>query len=433
VSVDVHADPATSARFGGRALATVRELARRDAWAAALAAAVSLALGLYQLGQPSLWIDESYTWRATTEWSYVDLVHEHHWIYYTLMKPWSSLVGTSEVALRFPSVLAAAAACAVLVPFGNRLMGRPVGSIAGVALALSPFVVQWSQQARSYTIVMLLAIVSTTCFLHMRTRDSTRSWLLYMGALVLFVLIQPLSAGLMAAAHLVAGPSRKARAKLITAGVAAVLLTSLFLLGVAARDSKNGTLVWNVDPTFGSVSHALVELSGALGIGLALSVVALAVVKRERLLLASWAFTPLVISVIATPAADIFVDRYLLVSTPAFALLVGAAVHSVRGWWRAGAVAAFAAGTVLGLAVWYGPDGSRNWRGEDWNAATRYAMQHGGARVHPDWTASAYEYYGGVQRENGLYVLWTENEEDLAGDWPLDVGFGERLRIQHRP
>jgi hypothetical protein len=266
----------------------------------------------------------------------------------------------------------------------------------------------------------------------MRTRDSTRSWVLYIGVLVLFVLIQPLSAGLMAATHLVAGPTRHVRAKVVTAGVAAVLLTSLFLLGVAARDSKSGTLVWNVDPTFGSVSHALVELSGAFGVGLVLSLVALAFVKRERLLLASWAFMPLALSVLATPVADIFVDRYLLVSTPAFALLVGAAVHHLRRWWRAGAVLAFAAGTVIGLALWYGPDGSQNWRGEDWRAATHYAMQHGGARVYPDWTASAYAYYGGVQRKNGLDVLWTENEDEFAGSWPLDVGFGERLRIQRR-
>jgi mannosyltransferase len=432
VSVDVHAELATGTRRGRSALAAVRDLARRDTWAAALAGAVSLALGLYQLGQPSLWIDESYTWRATSTWSYVELIHEHHWIYYTLMKPWAAVAGTSELAMRLPSVVAAAAACALLVPFGNRLLGRPVGSLAGIALALNPFVVQWSQQARSYTFVMLLAIVSTACFLRMRTKDTTGAWALYIGALVLFVLIQPLSAGLMAAAHLVAGPSRQARVKVITAGVAAVLLTSLFLLGVAARDSKSGTLVWNVDPTFGSVSHALIELSGAFGVGLVLSVVALAFVKAERLLLASWAFTPLVLSVVATPVADIFVDRYLLVSTPAFALLVGMGVHHLRGWWRTGAVAGFAAGTIVGLAVWYGPDGSQNWRGEDWRAATRYAMQHGGARVYPDWTESAYAYYGGIQRKTGLDVLWSENEEDFAGSWPLDVGFGDRLRVQRR-
>ena len=91
MSVDVHADVATGGRRGRAALASVRGLALSDAWAAVVAATLSLFLGLYQLGQPSLWIDESYTWRAMSR-SYVELVHEHHWIYYTVMKPWVSFV-----------------------------------------------------------------------------------------------------------------------------------------------------------------------------------------------------------------------------------------------------------------------------------------------------------------------------------------------------
>jgi len=429
VSLDLRAGPTVAPST--RALAASRALAVRETWAAVVAAGISLALGLYQLGQPSLWIDESYTWRATTR-SYVALVHEHHWIYYTLIKPWAAVAGTSEVALRLPSVLAAAAACALLVPFGNRLLGKPVGSIAGIALALNPFVVQWSQQARSYTIVMLLAVCSTWAFVWMRSRDSTRVWASYTAVLILFVLVQPLSAGLVAAAHFVAARGMQQRLKVAMAGVAAVLLTSFFLLGVAERDAKSGTLVWNTDPTPWTVSRTLLELSGAFGVGLVLSVVAWRIVKRERLLLASWALTPIALSVLATPVGDIFVDRYLLVSAPAFALLVAAALNVLRRWWLAGAVAAFAAGTVVGLVIWYSPDGSRNWRGEDWRAATRYAMQHGGAQVYPYWTASAYRYYGGVQRKTGLYVIWSEDPRFFAGDWPLDVGFGERLRAQRR-
>ncbi len=403
-------EPPTAFPLSG-AMARVAALA--DMWTALIAASVSVALGLYQLGQPSLWIDEAATYEASSR-SYVDLVHEHHWIYYSLMKPWAALAGTSEIALRLPSVAAAAAACALLVPLGNRLLGRPVGSIAGVVLALNPFVVQWSQQARSYTIVMLAAIVTTWLFVRMRSEAATRSWLAYAVCLGVFVLIQPLSAGLVAATHFLA--AKGFRVKVVTAGVAVMLVTSVFLIGVAERDSKSGTLVWNVDPTVGSVSRAVLELSGALGVGLALSVVGLAVVRRERLLLASWAFAPLLISIVVTPIGKVFVDRYVIVSTPAFALLVAVVLRELRGTWRAAAVAAFAVGTIAGLLIWYGPDGSQNWRGEDWQAATRFAMQRGGATVYPYWAADAYEYYGGVERKTGLYLLWSENPSDFAGE-----------------
>jgi mannosyltransferase len=408
----------------------IRTEAVSDSWAAALVAVISLALGVYQLGQPSLWIDEAATYRATT-WSYAQLTHEHHWIYYTLMKPWTAVAGTSEIALRFPSVIAAAVACALLVPFGNRLLGRPVGSIAGVVLAVSPFVVQWSQQARSYTIVMLAAIITTWLFVRLRSVDSRGSWLLYTLSLGISVLLQPLSAGLLATCHFLA--AQGFRTKIMTAGIAVALATSIFLAGVYVRDSSSGTLVWNVDPTVGSVSRATLELSGALGVGLALAVIGLASVQQERLLLGCWAFAPLVISIIATPIGKVFVDRYLIISAPAFALLVGAAIVNLRRAWRTAALGVFAAGTIVGLVIWYSPDGSQNWRGEDWKAATRFAMKHGGATPASLWTAGApYHYYGGVVRKTGLYIIWAEDPKVFAGNWPLDVSFGERVRVQRR-
>jgi mannosyltransferase len=407
-----------------------RLVAMRDVWAAAMAAAASLALGLYQLGQPSLWVDEASTYAAVSR-SYGALVLEHHWIYYSLMKPWTALAGTSEVALRLPSVIIAAVACALLVVLGNRLLGRPIGSIAGVVLALNPFVVQWSQQARSYSIVLLLSIVVTAAWAYMRAADSTRRWALYTAALGLFVLVQPLSAGLMAAAQFAA--ARGFRLRIVMSGVAVVLATSLFLLGVAERDSKGGTLVWNVDPTLGSISHAVVELGGAMGVGVVLAGIGLVVVRRERLLLAAWAVLPLALSIAATPVGKIFVDRYLIVSTPAFALLVAATVDRARGVWRWGALAAFAAGTVAGLALWYSPDGSQNWRGEDWKAATTFAMRHGGATPYPAWTASPpYRYYGGVERKTGLFIIWSDHANDFPGNPLTDISFGKHLRVQQR-
>jgi mannosyltransferase len=413
--------------LAGRARTRIADLS--DVWAAATAAVVSLALGAYQLSQPSLWVDEAATYRAVTG-PIGRLASEHHWLYYLALKPWTAVAGTTEFALRFPSVVAAAGACALLVPLGNRLLGAPVGSIAGVVLALNPFVVQWSQQARSYTIVLLLTIVQTTAFLALRERRSRRSWALYTICLGLFVLVQPVCAGLVAAAHFLAAPGFRAR--VLAAGLASMLATSVFLAGVYLRDSAGGTLVWNDAPTIGSVSHTILELSGALGVGLAVALLGLAVVRRERLLLACWAFAPIAILVAVTPIGHVFVDRYLIVSVPAFALLIAVALTRLRGWRLASAAGAFAAATVVGLVIWYSPDGSQNWPGEDWKAATRFAMQHGGAMPSSPSVAPAYLYYGGVPRKTGLYVIWSTSQSTFAGDWPVDVSFGDHLRVQRR-
>jgi mannosyltransferase len=400
-----------------------------DVWFALLAAAVSTALGLYQLAQPSFWIDESFTARAMSR-SYGHLIHEHHMAYYAFMKPWAAVAGTSELALRLPSVFAAAAACALVVPLGNRLMGRPVGSVAGVVLALNAFVVQWSQQARSYAFVLLLAIVATAALVRLRETPTRRSWVGYAASLGVLLLLQPLSAGLLAAAHFVA--ARGARGRVVAAGVTVVLLASPFLVGVYRRDSEAGTLVWNDRITAGKGLLALLEISGAVGFGLLLSVVALVVVRRERLLLASWAFAPLLICAALVPFEHLLVDRYLLMSAPAFALLVAGALCTLRGPWRVGAIGAFAVGVVASLAIWYSPSGSDNWAGQDWRAATRYAIQHGGARVEPPLATPAYAYYGGVVRNTGLVVVLGNAPTDTR-DASIVGQFGYLLTVRRTP
>jgi mannosyltransferase len=388
---------------------------------------VSVALGLYQLGQPSLWVDESFTARAMN-FSYARLVHEHHWLYYTLMKPWVNVAGTSEIALRLPSVLAAAAACALLVPLGDRLLGRPVGTIAGLVLALNAFVVQWSQQARSYSFVLLGAVVATTALVRLGQDRTRRSWLLYTAALGGLLLFQPLSAGLLAAAHALA--ARGYRWRVVTAGLVVVGLASPYLLGVYRRDSEGGTLVWNKAADGETIVRALLELSGAVGIGLILALCAVAFVRRARWLLVSWAIAPFAIALALTPVADVFIDRYLIVSAPAFALLVAVAIHRLRGPWRVGAMGTLALGLVAGLLIWYAPDGSDNWTGQDWKAATRYAMVRGGATIDPTWARSVYWYYGGVEADNGLYLA-------LGGfgggpQAAVEARFGDDLRAERR-
>ena len=409
------------------ARAAARATHASEATRALAVSAVSLALGLYQLGQPSLWVDESFTARAMN-FSYARLVHEHHWLYYTLMKPWTAVAGTSELALRIPSVLAAAAACALLVPLGDRLLWRPVGTIAGIVLALNAFVVQWAQQARSYSFVLLGAVVATMALVRLGRDRTRRSWLLYTAALGALLLFQPLSAGLLTAAHALA--ARGYRLRVVTAGLAVVVIASPYLIGVYRRDSEGGTLVWNKPATGETVTRALLELSGAVGVGLILALCALAFVRRARWLLVSWAIAPFAIALALTPVADVFIDRYLIVSAPAFALLVAVALHRLRGPWRVGAIGTLALGLVAGLLIWYAPDGSDNWTGQDWKAATRYAMAHGGATVDPTWARSTYWYYGGVEADNGLYLA-------LGGfgggpQTALEARFGNDLRAEKR-
>ena len=140
------------------------------------AMACSLALGVFQLGEPSIWIDEAYTAeRADRGWSYGDLRVDLMWLYYVLVKTWALVAGTSEFALRLPSVVGAVIAVGLLYGLARKMFGERVAFVASLLLALNPFVVKWSQQARAYTFLLVLVIASTWLLFARSSR--IRPWL----------------------------------------------------------------------------------------------------------------------------------------------------------------------------------------------------------------------------------------------------------------
>ncbi len=62
-------------------------------------------------------------------------------------------IGTSQWLLRLPSAIFGAIAASLTYAIGARVSGLRGGIIAGLLMALSPFQVQFGQEARSYTLV----------------------------------------------------------------------------------------------------------------------------------------------------------------------------------------------------------------------------------------------------------------------------------------
>ena len=143
-----------------RAVASVR--APSLAVGVVVASGIALVLGLIRLGTPSLWFDEAFTADAvhrSPEW-WVDN-DQYHVLYDSVARAWTSLAGTSEWALRLPSVFGAMAACALLVVLARKVFDGWVALVSGILLATSPFLVKWSQQARGYTLLLAVSLVAT--------------------------------------------------------------------------------------------------------------------------------------------------------------------------------------------------------------------------------------------------------------------------------
>jgi mannosyltransferase len=300
-------------------------------------------LGLIRLGTQPLSFDERFTRdTATLSWSGIwDAAQDTeapHLVYYGLMKPWLAVFGTSEWALRMPSVFFAALAAAATAVLGRRLFGDLAGLVAGLALAASSFFVSWGQQARGYTLAVLLATVATYAFVRACEERSTAWWIAWAAALSAAGWVNVFAFSV-AAAHLIAflylRPRPSARVPVL-AGLAALAVFLPQLVLVAAGD--NGQLDWIPTPTPRHVAvgmwdwasrNPVAAFAAAIGLVQLIRGVVPGAARWKTALIAAWLVAPVVATLLASIVQPAFEARYVLVGLPALALAIGAAVASL--------------------------------------------------------------------------------------------------------
>jgi uncharacterized membrane protein len=129
-------------------------------------------LRFYKIDAQSLWYDEGNSARIAER--SVQLIVEgaagdiHPPLYYLILKVWRGVFGDGEAALR--SFSAACGALTVLFAYliGRDLFNRRVGLIAAFLLAVMPFAIYYSQEARMYALLALCAAASTFSILDFR-------------------------------------------------------------------------------------------------------------------------------------------------------------------------------------------------------------------------------------------------------------------------
>lgn len=204
-------------------------------WHALLLAAILLGfvLRMAGLGAQSLWYDEGVTAAVSqrglaelTRWTADDIQPP---LYYLLLNPWTRVMGASEWALRFPSVVAGVLGLALLyalarrlwlgAPLVARMMSGPAGGPAGLhpgspstgpgaarsaapvawvppvvpwlALFLAAIAPQWvyySQEARNYTLLTLWGMLCGYLLLRVIAAPERRTRLVLWLALVVAAL-----------------------------------------------------------------------------------------------------------------------------------------------------------------------------------------------------------------------------------------------------
>lgn len=412
----------------------------------AVASGASLILGLIRLGTPSLWIDESFT-ALVVGGPLSGLWEQLHAFHYGIVMAWGSLAGTSEWALRFPSVVGAMLASGLLVVLAHRLFDRRVALASGLLLATSPFLVHWSQQARSYTMLLAVSVLAMLLLVRALDDGSRAAWAAYGLAFSAVIVLHPVSGLALVVPHAVFVLQRRDRlsphALIAPNLVVALGIPWAGIVGLWTRSDKGG-VSWIEFPSAVSVAESFREVSGAAGLGLALALVGLWALRRAgrtdlAVWLGTWAFAPFAVTLVASIVKPMFLDRYLIVAAPAFALLGGFAVWFVGSRLRTALVLALVVATGAGLLYWYSQGRDGNWRGEDWRAASEAVLDRraGGepVLVVPWSSAPAARYYGvpavDVSTADSMWVLrWSEEGGAIPAQERSGLGFGRHRLVE---
>ena len=335
----------------------------------AVPAVAELVIGGYRLGGPAMWRDEAYTIDASTR-SVSDIfallrnVDAVHGLYYLLMHFVIALLGTSEQAIRLPSLAAAMMAASLTAVLGRRLARTAAlpapwftGMLAGVLLAALPQTTYYAQDARPYALATLFAVTATYLLVRAVADDRLRWWAAYGAALAATGLFS-LFALLLVGAHGLTMLTVRARVRLwrwlAVVAATALVLSPVVYYGYLQRGAEG----WLSTPGPHAVVKLVISFAGSKALVPLVAAIALCGViagwrrrgAGELTLTAvalPWLLLPAVFLLAVSQIHPVYNGRYVAFSVPALALLLAAGLS-----WLAKVAARSPLATINAALAW---------------------------------------------------------------------------------
>ena len=418
---------------------------------------LGILLQLHAIAAKSLWLDEgSSITMARLDWfNFLRILWRREMnmvLYYLLLRGWLHF-GDSVVWIRGLSVVFAAAAIPAIFLLGRKLLGTGAGLISALLLSINAFQVRYAQEVRSYSLLVLLVIVSTYWFVSALDSGRRRDWNWYIATSALAIYAH-FFAVLVMVSHWVAlrmistvgaqsfpaetNKQFRRAAKLLA------LWTSPIWIFIATTGA--GPIAWIRRPGVNDVIGLLKKLSGNAEIALLILycvcvlaglAVGWASIARRRegaagyVVLACWLFVPLIIVSLVSIMRPVFAPRYLIISLPAWIMLAAAGITSLRP--RLLTI------PLIAALVWLGLMGVRSYYKVDFDigrndvrSATEYVLNHSqpndGIIFYTLSTRFPYDYYAAYNSAmNKPDILWPGNNSGVG--WRDFMGVPSAARV----
>ncbi len=429
-----------------------------DRWAGATAAdklhfailgaiiAIGAYLRLTGLGRQSLWFDEAdIVVRAQRSWSDVfatfSTAGENGPVYNLFLATWVRIAGVSEVAVRFPSAVAGVLALPAIYLLARRLAGPQSGLFAAGLLAISPYHIWYSQEAKMYSLVVLLSILSTLCLVEALRQNHTTLWIVYVVITTIMFYTHVAAVLVFVAQALFIGLTYTRWAgewKRILIAAAALTVPYIPIALWALRVVGGGVSTWHAEvglieavrtvgvkfATFRSEPYVEFRAGWLYFIIALAGVVWLSATRQGRpvaILLASLTAVPVLGLWFVSLHNSVFSDRYIIVALPPY-LILGAIALSALSSTKSGTIVSALVALILVAHTWVpisDVNRSISAEKEDWRSAyARIAEQSEPQDVlllHPGYIISTLAYYGQRDARLGGHPVATVPAFDA--DW----------------
>jgi mannosyltransferase len=367
----------------------------RSLWLLAGIVIVGAAIRFSTLDQQSFWLDEATTWGIVSHGlghvlSTVPKTESTPPLYYALVWLWAQVLGTGEVGLRSFSALCGTLTIPVMWAVGRRLASERIGLVGALVTAVNPLLFWYSQEARTYALLVLLSALSLLAFLRALEQPGPGRLVTWGAICALTILAHYFGAFVVVgeAVWLFVALRRRGvlTGGLVAAGLAPIAVVGLALVPLVIRQNDgrasfistaSGSLPYRLGQLVkqdilgdGQPLKALLLAIGLVLVALALVLLVTRATRTERdgalMMLAIGAGGVVLAFVVAAVVTDYFDTRNLLATWAPLALVVAVGFGAARaGRWGAAGIAGLVVLSLVCIAnVIRDPDFQRdNWRG----------------------------------------------------------------------